>query len=312
MKQMDRQLLILNRLRAERPLRASDLAEECECSVRTIYRDIDALSAAGIPVAAMPGEGYRLVDGFHLPPIAFSAEEAAQLMRGAELARDLGTPEQEEARRSATAKLEGALPDSTLAEVSRLRERVRAEPWPRRAPSEWLGVLLEAVLNDRVVRIRYHSFGGDEVTERDVEPHHLSYYAADWHMRGHCRMRGDGRDFRLGRVQHATLLDERFERRGPLLESPGDVPEPSEPMIEVRVWLATAILPWVREELPYGYAEEEPAEGGAVFVLKARDLRRLLPWVLRWGAAARVVSPPEVVSELEAETRKMARSYAGS
>ncbi len=312
MKQMDRQLLILNRLRAERPLRAIDLAEECECSVRTIYRDIDALSAAGIPVAAMPGEGYRLVDGFHLPPIAFSAEEAAQLMRGAELARDLGTAEQEDARRSATAKLEAALPESTFSELARLRERVRAEPWPRRLPSKWLGVLLEATLSDRVVRLRYHSFRGDEVTERDVEPHHLSYYAVDWHVRGYCRLREEGRDFRLARIQHAELLDERFERRAQLMESPGEVAEPRDPPIEVRVWFADSMLPWVREELPYGFVEEEPAEGGAVFLVESHDQRRLLPWILRWGAAARVVSPPEIASAIRAESEAMLRSYAGA
>lgn len=312
MKQMDRQLLILNRLRAERPLRAIDLAEECECSVRTIYRDIDALSAAGVPVAAQPGEGYRLVPGFHLPPIAFSAEEAAQLMRGAELVRGLGTAEHEEALRSATAKLEGALPDATLAEVSHLRERVRAEPWSRREPSQWLPVLLEATLADRVVRLRYHSFRGDEITEREVEPHHLSYYAEDWHVRGYCRLREDGRDFRLSRIQSVELSEERFARRELLAPSVEEERELREPAVEVRVWLSAAVLPWVREEPPFGYRDEEPAEGGAVVLVDSRDHRRLVPWVLRWGGAARVISPPEVVARVRDEARAMARAYAGT
>src|SRR3990172_7910115 len=96
MKQMDRRLLILTRLREEMPLRAKDLAEECECSVRTVYRDIDALCQAGIPVAAMPGEGYRLAPGFHLPPIAFTVDEAVQLLLGSDLALGLGTSVQRE------------------------------------------------------------------------------------------------------------------------------------------------------------------------------------------------------------------------
>lgn len=310
MKQSDRQLLILTRLRAERPLRAIDLAEECECSVRTIYRDIEALSAAGVPVAAQPGEGYRLVEGFHLPPIAFTAEEAAQLMRGAELVRGLGTPEQEQARRAATAKLEGALPASTLAEVERLHERVRAEPWPRRPASEWLGVLLQATLDDRVVRLRYHSFRGDEVTERDVEPYHLAYYADDWHLRGHCRLRDGSRDFRLGRIQDVVLTDEQFARRPALSAELGAFDEDRRPAVEVRVWLAESALPWAREDLPYGYVREEPAEGGAVFVVESREHRRLLPWLLRWGAAARTLSPPEFVRRMRDEALAMTRLYA--
>lgn len=310
MKQMDRQLLILNRLRAERPLRAIDLAEECECSVRTIYRDIEALSTAGVPVAALPGEGYRLVEGFHLPPIAFTAEEAAQLMRGAELMRGLGTDEHEEASRTALAKLEAALPESTLAEVIRLRERVRTESWSRRPTSEWLGVLLQATLEDRVVRLRYHSFGGDEVTERDVEPHHLSFYGDDWHVRGYCRLREGGRDFRLGRVQDVEVTDEHFERRAELAPSVERTEE--RPAIEVRVWLAESVLPWAREELPFGFLDEEPAEGGAVFVIESRDQRRLVPWILRWGASARVVAPEAIVATLGVEARELARAYAGA
>ena len=310
MKQMDRRLLILTRLRAERPLRALDLAEACECSVRTIYRDIEALCAAGVPVAAMPGEGYRLVPGFHLPPIAFNAEEAAQLTRGAQLASGLGTVEQEEARRSAMAKLEVVLPDSTLAEVSRLQARIHAKPWGRRPPSNWLRVLLQGTLEDRVVRIRYHSFGGDEITERDIEPHHLSYYAEDWHVLGFRRLRGTGRDFRLGRIQQAALTGEQFGRR-PEFDA---VREPERahrsPTIEVHVWLAASALPWAREDLPYGFVREEPADSGAVFVIESREQRRLLPWILRWGASARVLSPPAVVEQLRAEAAAMTKAYA--
>src|SRR3970040_450928 len=116
MKQMDRRLLILMRLRDERPLRAADLAEECGCSVRTVYRDIDSLCQAGVRVAALPGEGYRLVSGYHLPPIAFTAEEAVQLLLGGDLALGLGTGAQREAARSAAAKGEAALGPETRRE----------------------------------------------------------------------------------------------------------------------------------------------------------------------------------------------------
>src|SRR3990172_2398084 len=135
MKQMDRRLLILMRLREERPLRAADLAEECGCSIRTIYRDIDALCQAGVPVAAMPGEGYRMVSGYHLPPIAFTAEEAVQLLLGSDLALGLGTSAQREATRTAAAKVEAALRPETRREVDRLRERIRVSPCLRPASS---------------------------------------------------------------------------------------------------------------------------------------------------------------------------------
>jgi len=304
---MDRRLLILTRLRAERPVRALDLAEECDCSVRTIYRDIEALSDAGIPVAATPGEGYRLAPGYHLPPIAFTAEEAAQLLRGVEFTAGLGTPEQESARHAAVSKLEAALPDSTLREVGVLRDRVRVERVDGDDTSPWLAPLLQAVLEQRVVELHYHAFGSDEFTERTIEPHHLSYYAGDWHVRAYCRLRETGRDFRLSRIRRARITDQRFIRR-PALDR-GPARESDAPSIEVRVWLDAAVLPWAREQTEFGFSHEEPAEGGATFVFTARDLRRLLPWILRWGAAARVLAPPEVVTTLREEAAALLRAY---
>jgi predicted DNA-binding transcriptional regulator YafY len=305
MKQMDRRLLILMRLREERPLRAADLAEECGCSVRTVYRDIDALCQAGVPVAAMPGEGYRLVSGYHLPPIAFTVDEAVQLLLGTDLARGLGTETQREAARTAAAKVEAALRPETHRDVARLRERIRISPWMRHHASPWLPLLQRAVIQDRVLRLRYHAFSSDELTEREVEPYYLIFYNGDWHLVGYCRLRQDVRDFRVGRVQHADALAERFERP----EAVGPTPNEARPPREVRVWVEQTAVPWARETPAYGLKGEEASEGGTVFVYDCWDLRRLLPWVLSWGASARVLSPPEVVARVRREAEALVRGY---
>lgn len=305
MKQMDRRLLILMRLREERPVRAADLAEVCECSVRTIYRDIDALCDAGVPVAAMPGEGYRLVEGYHLPPIAFTAEEAVQLLLGSDLALGLGTAGQREATKSAAAKVEAALRPETRKEVDRLRERIRVSRWTQET-TPWLPILQQAVIHDRVLELRYHSFGSDELTERQVEPYYLVHYGNDWHLVAYCRLRQEMRDFRAGRIREAELLDERFERLADVdLKSTYHEGEYQ----EVRVWIEASSVPWAREAPAYGLRGEEQSEGGSVFVYESRDLRRLLPWLLSWGASARVLSPELVVERVRDEARALAEAY---
>ena len=306
MKQMDRRLLILMRLRDETPLRAADLAQECGCAVRTIYRDIDALCQAGVPVAAMPGEGYRLVPGYHLPPIAFTVEEAVQLLLGAELAVGLGTQEQRESARSAAAKVEAVLRPETQREVARLRERIRISPWQRREASPWLAVLQRGVIHDRVLRLRYHSFSSDEVTEREVEPHFLVFYSGDWHLVAYCRLREGVRDFRCGRIREAELLAECFERP----EEVGPAPHDQRPAREVHIWIEASAVPWARESPAYGFEREEPSEGGTVFVYQCWELRRLLPWVLSWGAAARVLSPSDIARRVKREAEALVDAYA--
>ena len=300
---MDRRLLILMRLREETPVRASDLAQDCECSVRTIYRDIDALCQAGVPVASMPGEGYRLVPGYHLPPIAFAAEEAVQILLGIDLALGLGTMAQRDAARSAAAKVEAVLLPETHEEVARLRERIRATPQVAGELSPHLPLLQEAVVGDRVVRLRYHSYEPDRVTERDVEAHLLVFYSGDWHLIGYCRLREDVRDFRASRIESADLTDETFVRR-----TIDDGYDPSEET-EVRIWIDEPAARWAREELAFGFVSEEPADGGFVFTFRVRDVPRLLPWIFSRGAAARVLSPPALVRRLREEAKALVGRY---
>jgi predicted DNA-binding transcriptional regulator YafY len=304
---MDRRLLILMRLRDETAVRASDLAEECGCSVRTVYRDIDALCQAGVPVAAQPGEGYRVVSGYHLPPIALTVEEAVQLLLGSDLAQPLGTPEQRDATRSAAAKIEAVLRPDTRREVDRRRGRVRVSHWTERDVSPWLPILQRAVFNDQVLRLRYHSFSSDELTERKVEPYFLVFYSDDWHLIGYCRLREGLRDFRAARIREAELLPERFQRPANVRHEEDDRgPAPR----EVRVWIDAAAVPWAREAPAYGFRREERGEGGSEFVYDCWDLRRLLPWILGWGAAALVMAPPDVVEKVRREAEKLAQRYA--
>lgn len=306
MKQMDRRLLILMRLREERSVRAQDLAHECECSVRTIYRDIDALCEAGVPVAAMAGEGYRLVSGYHLPPIAFTVEEAVQLLMGTDLAHSLGTAAQREATRAAGVKVEAALRPETLEGVKRLRERIRVSPWSHRENSPWLPLLQQAVVNEQVLHLRYHSFSPGRITERKVEPYSLVHYGQDWHLVGYCRLREGMRDFRASRIRDAVLLDERFKRIPGMDTEFDDEPRAS---MDVKVWIEAATVPWARENPAFGFDHEEPGEGGAVFVFNVPEVRRLLPWILGWGAAARVLSPAEVVEDVRREAAELLRRY---
>jgi predicted DNA-binding transcriptional regulator YafY len=275
--------------------------------VRTVYRDIDALSQAGVPVAAMPGEGYRMVEGYHLPPIAFTAEEAVQLLLGADLARELGTSGQREATRAATAKVEAALRPETRMEVERTRERVRVSGWKHHEASPWLPALHRSVIEDRALRLRYHSFSSDEVTERDVEPYFLTYYSNDWHVVGYCRLRQAMRDFRASRIREATLLPEQFARRIDVVPYQRENGHDHQ---ELRIWIEASTLPWAREALPYGFEREEPGEGGSIFILTLWDLRRVLPWILGWGTAARVLSPTSVADRVRGEAEALVQRYA--
>src|SRR3954462_14689211 len=113
---------ILLELQARGELRAEDLAGTFEVSVRTIYRDIEALSETGVPIVATPGKGYRLMEGYFLPPLTFTADEAAPWLLGGELVRARVDPVLRQARADALRKLASVLPPERRADIGRRRQ----------------------------------------------------------------------------------------------------------------------------------------------------------------------------------------------
>ena len=81
MNRLDRLTAILIQLQTKRIVKAEEVAERFEISLRTVYRDVRSLMEAGVPIVSEAGEGYYIVDGFHLPPIMFNQEEASAMLR---------------------------------------------------------------------------------------------------------------------------------------------------------------------------------------------------------------------------------------
>src|ERR671916_2248108 len=121
MNRTDRLMAMLLEFQARREVRAEDLARRFEVSVRTVYRDVQALSEGGVPIAALPGKGYRLLDGYFLPPLSFTADEAATLALGGGFVRDRVDAELRRAADEALRKLAAVLPAERWAEVGRRR-----------------------------------------------------------------------------------------------------------------------------------------------------------------------------------------------
>lgn len=109
MNRTDRLLAILIELQRKQTVTAQSLAEKFETSIRTIYRDMDALSESGVPIFSMPGHGYSLMDGYFLPPIQLTPEEAVTLLLGGDYIEKTFTSSFSVHAQSAKEKLEVVL-----------------------------------------------------------------------------------------------------------------------------------------------------------------------------------------------------------
>lgn len=191
---------------------ATELAGEMEVSIRTIYRDVDQLAAAGIPLYADrgPAGGYQLLDGYRTRLTGMTQDEAGSLffagIPGPAAELGLGT-----VLATAQLKLLASLPTELRARAGRIRERFHldAPTWFREADATpHLGTVADAVWNQRRLRARYRR--PDREVERLLNPMGLVLKAGIWYLV--AARDGVLRTYRVSRIADAEMLDERFER----------------------------------------------------------------------------------------------------
>jgi len=304
MNRTDRLLGILLEFQARGELRAEDLARRFEVSVRTIYRDVEALCETGVPVVALPGKGYRLAEGYFLPPLSFTASEAAVLALGAEFLRTRVDSELQGTVATALDKLIGVLPADRREAVEHWRRELL---FPGTGPDDEAGRMARlraAVRERRVVRLLYQPLRSAESGLRDVEPVSLVFLAEAWYLAAYCRLRRAPRLFRLNRIDRLEPLGERFTLEARHAMGPAQRAERARAP-EARVRYNASVLRWVRERRHYLCLREESDAAGPVFVYALRDEEELLPWLLSWGSAAEVLSPPTLRQRLVREARAM-------
>jgi len=208
MRRADRLFQIVQFLRARRVTTARQLAERLQVSERTIYRDIDGLSASGVPVEGEPGVGYRLLRGFEVPPIMFTLAEVEALVVGLRMAETWAGDELAAASRSALAKVTLALPAHRHGEIERTRlfaKNLR----PDGRVARLLDDVRRAISETR--RIHFHYVDAEERrTSRVVRPLGLFYWGPSWTLAAWCETRQGFRNFRLERVS-ALALGDAFE-----------------------------------------------------------------------------------------------------
>jgi predicted DNA-binding transcriptional regulator YafY len=338
MNRMDRALGILLLLHAQRTIGAPELARRFEVSTRTIYRDIETLAAVGVPVYAEMGRqgGFRLAEGYFLPPVMFSEGEAISLLTGlALLSRLRATPFAAELD-SAGQKLLAAVPPrlrSPLAEAQRIvgfeappydsfhPEQVdpaagEDEPPPAQV-SQVITAFLRCVLERHSVAIEYRA-PRREPTTHVLAPHGLFWDRERWYLVGQRVGRGETpRVWRADRVRS-------LKRHDRLTDSP---PPFDVAQLLGRRWLDDAIGQWtaeapvrirmtpgqadrLRRDWYYGHARFEEDASGGVTMTFGEDDREVVFGLLRWlGPGAELLAPEEWRDAFAADVRALLAPY---
>lgn len=310
MNRIDRLFAVVLELQRNGRQRAEDLAARFETSKRTIYRDIQALCETGVPVVSLPGQGYSLAEGYFLPPLSFSSDEANMLLLGADLIAQNFDSEYRAAANSASHKIEAVLSDKLRREVRYLQSSIRfiaAWQTDTKEKDHILGALRRAVIERRRIRFAYHTRFGEKgrssKNTREANPYGLCHSYGVWYLVAYCHMRHAVRNFRLDRISEVTLLDHRFER--PASVNLEHTEDDDQRKLLVRVLFDKDIAAWVREWPSYYITAMEETAEGLMVEMKVRSDHEVLQWLLSWGGRMRVLAPESLRRMIAEEASKI-------
>ncbi|MEM7114700.1 MAG: YafY family protein [Chloroflexota bacterium] len=308
MTRTDRLMAYLVMFQSRGLIRAQDLAARFEVSERTVYRDIDALCQVGVPIYGVAGEGYRLMDGYYLPPIMFSPEEARALVLA--LSMFMGFTVDGVTRASAENardKIQAILPNRQKEEVEVLTAVLNfyAMPQPQiNFDDQKLLAIQQAIQNNQLIDLAYHSLAGNTQTKRVVEPIRLAIINHTWLLKAYCRLRKDVRNFNLARIDQYQVLEQTFA-----LHKVNQPPSPEEEF-DVVVRFEHEVVRWVRERQHLSFVrEEQPTADGVVMRYRVPSWRVIDSWLLGWGDKMTIIAPHHLRNQILQMAQRMVKKH---
>jgi predicted DNA-binding transcriptional regulator YafY len=209
MNKAERLFHLVTLLRSRRSaMTAESIAETMGVSVRTVYRDVQALTLSGIPIEGESGVGYLLRPGNHLPPLVFTPDELQALMVGNRMVQAFTDRELALAARRAEEKIRSVLTDGLKAHADRQPYRIPIMTSDDRV-RELHGTLRRACEEQRKVRVLYVDEQGGK-SERTIWPLGMIGWTGKWTLLAWCELRGAYRNFRFDRFETLELLEENF------------------------------------------------------------------------------------------------------
>lgn len=315
MNRIDRLTAILIHLQSKKVVKAEEIATRFSMSLRTVYRDVKALMEAGVPIGSEPGKGYFIVDGYHLPPVMFTQDEASSMLLAGKLVEKLTDKSVRASFDSALHKVKAVLNESEKDHLESLQNLVQVLERPRyyedqneTFPDHFLTSIQRAVVKKQVLRIEYTNNQG-ELTTREVEPIGIFYYGAAWHLIGWCRLRNGYRDFRADRIRALVNTEQPFEARNLL-----SLQEYFQSMHQSHEGLIRAIIHFdkgsLRGRKVYGGISQSD-EGDYIRVeFLVDNLIYIARMLLMYGSAATIRQPDELKTLMADLTEELQSHYA--
>lgn len=303
MNRLNRISAILIQLQSRKVVRAQDIADRFEISLRTVYRDIRSLEEAGIPLVGEAGVGYSLAEGYRLPPVMFSREEATAFVTAEKLVVGLTDVESGNSYRSALYKVRAVLKTTEKDYLENLDNRIEVirniRPPELRSHHNPLQTILNAIATKIVLQLDYFSYYRQEHTKRFVEPIGVFYLNEYWHLIAWCRVREALRDFRFDRILELKTTNDSFIDQHPSLKSYIDDQYKEQKLYDVRIRVDYhAYLHLGEQKYYHGYISEHHLEDEMEMQFMTSSLEGFARWFLMFADCAVILQPEILINRV--------------
>lgn len=311
MNRFDRITAILVQLHTRRVVKAQDLAERFGISLRTVYRDMRSLEEAGVPIIGEAGVGYSLMEGYKLPPVLFSKEEALALVTAEKMVDKFTDEATQRNYRSALYKIKAVLRVQEKDLLERVEDSILVLEDSGTSPTRpaALQLLLEALGERRVVQMRYLSREGEEASERLLEPVGVFQQNAHWYLIAYCRLREAYRTFRTDRMLDVALLPERYRTQHPKLAAYLAEVRRERQLEKVVLRVQADVARYLRySRSMYGFVSEEPVEQGVEMTFLTATLEGFCRWVMMFADGVQIVEPENLKARMAAHAERVLKN----
>ncbi|WP_457577556.1 helix-turn-helix transcriptional regulator [Desulfomarina sp.] len=297
-------IMLLNRNRVQ----ASELAEYFGVSTRTIYRDIDAINRAGIPVVTHQGNkgGVGIIDGYRLDRQVLTLDDMVSMLS---ILKGVNSTFQDRRIDSAIEKLHALIPAQQQGEVKKKSSTLLIDvmPWGIRHQEEKIETLQQAIGGNVLIHFSYRDSEGIR-SRRLVEPMTLVFKSTAWYLFAYCRLRNDFRLFRLTRMTELTLRGEKFRRRPGQYRHNNSQHTGNTRMIKLTVRFSASIQHTVEDYFEESFLQYQD-NGDIVATFELPETDWILSWLLGLGDKAELIEPQEMRDRLRKKAEKIIKMY---
>jgi predicted DNA-binding transcriptional regulator YafY len=316
MKRFDRNQSILLALKSRRIVKAEELAEEFNVSLRTIYRDIKSLMESGVPIYSEAGYGYSLDRDFLMRPVSLSEDEASALYFSALFSKRFLDKNTYQFSQQAMRKVQAILSDDTIDYIENLSERTHlgegiSKDWTNLTDIDLNG-LHRAIFDCIPLKILYYSKYTDSENDRIIEPMAVFYLNDRWHLAAYCRLRKDYRDFRVDRIRSVKILEDHFKAHYDFNLKKfidNQFKNSKSTAVPIRLEVTEACLNHLRGQPYFKYFKVEKFSSKFRLELNAPLGSWITFWILSMGSGCKILEPSELKDTIMLEMHKISELY---